>query len=477
MERVAGSKNKASAALAYLLEKGFIPTKYADSFAISMGGASYYRNLVRIKIKEGWDVKSAEKKAFEEFMEFTEYTQQSSRPDLISQQQASSLGRPILAFANTPMQMFRRHKRRIQDIANRRGNDAENVASGLYYGAAQTMIFSFLANAMFAVDDESGDEEDIKHAKRQKDRYVNTIVDSYLRGMGTQGAAVAAFKNGLLSFIKESKKDWNADYANVVIDMLNVSPPIGSKARKIYSAGQTYKYNKEVIPEMGLDFDNPAIMGIANILSATLNIPADRAVMKLQNIRDASMGDFENWQRISMLMGINKWNLGVGEEAPGVKRVEAIKDKLKLEKKQKKELEKEKKVDIKTKEVEVLSKDDIIKNKSKQVFDFNKREQNKILEGLNLNPKDYPKEQDRVDIIMEHYNKDSKKMDSTFNAIEKYVPTKNEKRSIELFNLTKKQQIDLLMDLGIIGEKLNKLKYEEDRVKKIIELEAKKKVK
>ena len=259
--------------------------------------------------------------------------------------------------------------------------------------------------------------------------------------------------------------------------MLNVSPPIGSKARKIYSAGQTYKYNKEVIPEMGLDFDNPAIMGIANILSATLNIPADRAVMKLQNIRDASMGDFENWQRISMLLGINKWNLGVGEEAPGVKRVEAVKDKLKLEKKQKKELEKKKKVDIKTKEVEVLSKDDIVKNKSKQVFDFNKREQSKILEGLNLNPKDYPKEQDRVDIIMDYYNKDSKKMDSTFNAIEKYVPTKNEKRSIELFNLNKKQQIDLLMNLGIIGEKLNKLKYEEDRVKKIIELEAKKKVK
>ena len=115
----------------------------------------------------------------------TEATQQSSRPDLISMQQASALGRPILAFANTPMQMFRRHKRRIQDIANKRGNTVENAASALYYGFAQTMIFSFLANAMFAVDDESDDPKDIAFAEKKKSRHVNTILDSYLRCKGT----------------------------------------------------------------------------------------------------------------------------------------------------------------------------------------------------------------------------------------------------------------------------------------------------
>jgi len=176
------------------------------------------------------------------------------------------------------------------------------------------MIFSYLANAMFATDDESDDPNDIAFHDKKKDRHINTILDSYLRGMGTGGAAVAALKNGINRFIFENKKDANADYANVVIDMLNVSPPIGSKARKLHSAGKTWKYNKEVIPEMGLSLDNPATLAVANVISATTNIPVDRVVMKAQNLKDASNNDFETWQRIAMFMGLNKWALGVEDE-------------------------------------------------------------------------------------------------------------------------------------------------------------------
>jgi hypothetical protein len=119
----------------------------------------------------------------------------------------------------------------------------------------------------------------------------------------------------------------------------------------------------------------------------------------------------------------------------------------------------------------------IIKEKTKQVFDLNKREQVQIIEDLKLNSKDYPKEKDRVDIIIEHYNKDPEKMDSTLKAIENYVPSELEQRSIELFKTTKKEQIDILMDLGLSSRKIKKLKYEEDRVNKIIELQNKKKSK
>ena len=160
-----------------------------------------------------------------------------------------------------------------------------------------------------------------------------------------------------------------------------------------------------------------------------------------------------------------------------LRKLDKRKDKLKLEKKQKKELEKKKKVDIKTKEVEVLSKDDIVKNKSKQVFDFNKREQSKILEGLNLNPKDYPKEQDRVDIIMDHYNKNPEKIDSTLSAVESYVPTKIEQIEIDLYKMNKKDQVNLLMELGLSTKQIKKLKYEKDRVEMIIKLQNKKKSK
>ena len=101
-------------------------------------------------------------------------------------------------------------------------------------------------------------------------------------------------------------------------------------------------YNKEVIPEMGLDLDNPATLAIANVISAFTNIPTDRAVMKVNNIRDASMGDFEGWERIAMLMGWNKWNLGVGEKGPGEIKIKKIEDRLEEEKKRKKKQIKEK---------------------------------------------------------------------------------------------------------------------------------------
>lgn len=336
LERVGGKEGGYARFRAYILEKGFIPTKYADSFAIASGGASYYRNSVRKYKKQGLTEKEAEKRAFEDFAQMTEATQQSSRPDLISMQQASGLGRPILAFANTPIQMFRRHKRRLQDIANRRGNTAENVLSAVYYGFAQTMIFSYLANAMFAVDDESEDEEAIKFAESRKTRHINTIADSYLRGMGLVGATMAAIKNGVMSAIKETNKA-NADYGNTVIDLVNISPPIGSKLRKLYSAGKTYKYNKEVIPEMGFRIDNPAVLGVAKVISAATNLPADRVVQKLLNLKNAANSDFENWQRISMFMGLSKYAIGAKDEAFEAE-VDAIEKRAKKQKKKNKNI-------------------------------------------------------------------------------------------------------------------------------------------
>ena len=411
VERVGGSKDKASAALKYLLEKGFIPTKYADSFAISIGGATYYRNSIRKYKKQGLSEKQAEKKAWEDFTDMTEYTQQSSRPDLISMQQASVLGRPILAFANTPMQMFRRHKRRIQDIANNRGNMAENISSALYYGFVQSVIFSYLTNAMFAVDDESKDEADMKHAERHKDRFINTIADSYLRGMGTGGSSVAAIKNSIFTFFKESEKGYNADYGNVVVDLLNVSPPIGSKARKIYQSSKIYKHDKDVMGEMGWDLDNPANLAVANVLSAAFNIPADRIVKKVNNIRDASTGDFETWQRISMLMGFNKWTLnaggGIAEE-----KVEKVKTKVKEEKK----LEKKKqKYGVET-EKEVIRID-----KGKEIKKLNKNQQQFIIYNILGNEDqipvyDYKNEDSRVNKILEHWDENKNYIDSLLNT-------------------------------------------------------------
>ena len=75
---------------------------------------------------------------------------------------------------------------------------------------------------------------------------------------------------------------------------------------------------------------------------------------------------------------------------------------------------------------------------------------------------------------MDYYNKDPKKMDSTLTAIENYVPSEKEQRSIDLFKMNKKDQVNKLISLGLTTKQIKALKYEEDRVKKIIELENKK---
>jgi hypothetical protein len=304
--------------------------------------------------------------------------------------------------------MFRRHKRRLQDIASNRGNMAENVGSALYYGFAQTALFSYFANAMFATDDESEDPKDIKHASKQKDRYVNTIVDSYLRGMGTGGASVSALKNGLFSFMKESEKDYNADYGNTVIEMLNVSPMIGSKARKVYSGLKTYKYNKEVIGEMGFDIDNPAVLAAANFISAVTNIPTDRVVMKTNNIREAMMGDFENWQRVSMLLGYNKWVLGA-EGGIAEAKIEAVEEKISTEKKLKRKMDK---YNITEEEIPRLDKGIEIKK-------LNKNQQQFILYNIlnsRIQTRRLKTEQERIDKILEVWDDNSKVVDSLLNT-------------------------------------------------------------
>ena len=108
--------------LNYLLKLGFTPTQIADSFAIAFGGASFFRNRYNKYIKEGKSKKEAEEQAMLDFQEIAEETQQSSRADLVSQQQASVLGRIVLAFQNVTMQYTRLTKKALSDLVNGRGD-------------------------------------------------------------------------------------------------------------------------------------------------------------------------------------------------------------------------------------------------------------------------------------------------------------------------------------------------------------------
>jgi hypothetical protein len=108
---------------------------------------------------------------------------------------------------------------------------------------------------------------------------------------------------------------------------MQVSPPIGSKIRKAYNAIEAWqKYDaKAVSKEIGLRIENPEAMAVANLVEAATNIPIARTINKVNNLEEAFTGSgHENWQRIAMISGWSRWNVGAKDE-----ELEAAKEKAK----------------------------------------------------------------------------------------------------------------------------------------------------
>jgi hypothetical protein len=340
---VSKSKEPFKAAVSWLLSKGFLPTQIADSFAIAMGGASFYRNRIKTYIEQGYTKAEAEQKAFDDFAEIAEETQQSARPDKISQQQASPLGRLILAFQNTPMQYMRLTKKAALDLVNRRGDVKTNISKIIYYVAVQNLIFGALQSALFAIAFGDDDDKDDEFFKKKKDRVINGSIDTILRGMGIGGAVVATLKNVVRKFREEQEKPkWKQDEYAELLEALQVSPPIGIKARKLVQAKRTYVWDQDVMKEMSiLDIDNPIWDAVGNTVEATTNIPLARLHNKVDNIREALNTEHEAWQRVALGLGWSSWNLGI--DGIGVKKIDVIKDEIKRKKKLEKQLKNKKK--------------------------------------------------------------------------------------------------------------------------------------
>ena len=337
-----------------LLTKGFLPSKLGDAHAIAFGGATFYRNYYNKLIKESKDpinkayyelrkksVVALEKKAHEEafakLLERTQRTQQSSDPSKISQLQASGLGRLVFAFQNTPMQYAREMKKSVLDLSYGRGDAKHNISKILYYGAAQNFLFGALQNALFTA---VWDDDDVKFDTKTS-RTLNGMFDTILRGSGLPGAALATVKNTLMKFAEEEKRGFNADHAQTLIQAANYAPPIGIKARKLYSSMKGYQLNKSVIPHMGYSINNPAYEIIGNFTAATTNFPLDRIVQKSNNIKEILSGDHQWWQNTSLAAGYRPWDIGI---------VDKEKEEVKAEVKEEKKIESKKKVKIKQEE-------------------------------------------------------------------------------------------------------------------------------
>ena len=138
---------------------------------------------------------------------------------------------------------------------------------------------------------------------------------------------------------EQRDKGYNADESAVLMEMLNVSPPLGIKARKLVNAEKTLNYNKKVIDEMEtFDIDNPQWSAVTNYVEATTNLPLNRMYNKTQNVRQSLNNQHEAYERVLMFSGWSQWNLGIPNE-----EVEKIKKKQKFGTKKKNKTKKKKK--------------------------------------------------------------------------------------------------------------------------------------
>ena len=223
-------------------------------------------------------------------------------------QQASGAGRVILAFANTPMQYARIIKRASQDLINGRGDWKTNVSKIVYYSTIQNLIFNALSNALFALA--FGEEDEEKEDKTG--RIANGMADSLLRGLGIKGAAVAAIKDALITIYEQNNKEKGApEFRKAITDLFGFSPPLDSKIRKLTSGANTLSWEQEKMAQEGYNLNNPAYLAYAQVLAGLTNVPLDRALQKINNLRAAASDSSAKWQKVALLMGWSAWDLGL----------------------------------------------------------------------------------------------------------------------------------------------------------------------
>jgi len=313
----AAGKGGVRGVTARLLQSGFTPTQIADSFAIAAGGSTFYRNRIKTYEKETdadgnkiYTKEQAEQKAFLDFRETARVSQQSSSPDLISQEQASGLGRHVLAFANTPAQYARIIKKSALDLKNGRGDAKTNISKIVYYTFAQNVIFNTLQQAIFA----TAFDDDLSVTEDKTINLANGMANSILRGMGVYPSVFAAFKDVGIKLYTESKKK-RPEYEKAGVQILNIAPPAGSKYKKIVGGLTNFSYTTpEAILEKGISLDNPGIRGAARVVEGVTNLPTDRTLLLMDQIQGAMDQDLEYWQRTFIGAGWQDWQLGIKDE-------------------------------------------------------------------------------------------------------------------------------------------------------------------
>tara|TARA_R110000744_G_scaffold33233_3_gene77584 strand:- start:383 stop:7828 length:7446 start_codon:yes stop_codon:yes gene_type:complete len=324
-----------------LLKAGFLPTRYADSFAIAMGGAAFYRNRINMLTKGGMSQADAEAQAMIAWREAAEESQQSADPSKISEIQSSSIGKLIYAFANTPFQYARLTKRKLQDLTSGRsaaeGNVQKDIQSLLYYSVLQSVMFNALQGGLVALTmGNDPDDEELKDEKYAQ--ILERTLTSYAKSIGNPGAVAATLyamlKEGHMQQTGERRKDANV----FALTATSISPPLNSKLKDLSAAYRAYnKIDENDLVTPSLDSD---ALTMAGETASFIGVPLDRVIKKTRHLAAITNEEVELWQRVWMLAGWSEWELGVNKKEANFKKPKFKKQKFKKPEFEKPEFEK-----------------------------------------------------------------------------------------------------------------------------------------
>ena len=262
------------------------------------------------------------------------------------------------------------------------------------------------------------------------------MLDSLLKGMGVSGTIVSALKDIGVDIYDRSQKP-RPEYDKAILQAFNVAPPVDVKISKARRAANTYEYNrKNPMMKDAYNINNPAYMSTALMVAAATNIPLDRLLQKMINVNDAMREDQENWKSIMLFMGWSEWQLNSKQENEEKKQMqkeyyESIKENRVYNYKPIESVPKSNEIDPTVEKIETKEEEKIIKTKGEKV---------NFTENTSFKNNRVP---------VEKRNKSEK----------------------ELYDLPAAQQRDSLKSLGLTDKEIKALKYEGDRVRKILELQ------
>ena len=197
---------------------------------------------------------------------------------------------------------------------------------------------------MFLPFEEEDEEAIAKMSSEQKKEYeklkkkqdskttsiLNGMADTVLRGSGVYGALISTIKNAALEYNKQEERKMFADHAYTILAVAGISPPISSKAKKLYGAYRIKKFDKDVIEARGWEITKDGRLNLSpnydivgNVVVATTNLPLDRVIEKVGNVSEALDSRNTKIQRLALALGWKEWELNVKNEENEKIKVEA----------------------------------------------------------------------------------------------------------------------------------------------------------